>query len=116
MYYKLVLARYIVQCHQRTILTIFFSNFKGLPTPLVAITDLESISPKKRNEHKQDIQKLINKYLPNEKLIPLDKDADGINILRRIGGQKRKAVLYRDRRPHLYAENVEFVADDGIFF
>lgn len=79
---------------------------------MVAITDLESIQPKKKNDCKQDIQKLINKYLPNEKLMTLDKNADGINILRRIGGQKRKDLLYRDRRPHLYAENVEFIIDD----
>lgn len=42
----------------------------------------------------------------------LDKNADGINILRRIGNQKRKPVLYRDRRPHLLAEEVEYIADN----
>lgn len=41
----------------------------------------------------------------------LDKNADAVNILRRIGNQKRKSVLYRDRRPHLLAEEVEYLPD-----
>lgn len=41
----------------------------------------------------------------------LDKNADGVNMLRRIGNQKRKSVLYRDRRPHLLAEEVEYIPD-----
>lgn len=35
----------------------------------------------------------------------LDKNVDGVNVLRKIGSQKRKRVVYRDRRPHLYAEH-----------
>lgn len=73
---------------------------------------MESIAPKKRNEHKQHIQKLVNKWLPEEKIMTLDKNADGVNILRRIGNQKRKPVKYRDRRPHLLAEEVEYVPDN----
>lgn len=83
-----------------------------MPTPVVAITDLESVAPKKRHEFKQNMQKIIAKWLPDEKLMVLDKNSDGLNILRRIGNQKRKSVLYRDRRPHLYAENVEFVTNN----
>lgn len=86
-------------------------TLKGLPTPVVAVTDLESLPPNKRNQCKQDIQKLINKWLPDEKLMALDRNADGINILRKIGQQKRRPVTYRDCRPHLYADNVEYVPD-----
>lgn len=73
---------------------------------------MESVAPKKRNEHKQEIQKLVNKWLPEEKVLTLDKNADGVNLLRRIGNQKRKSVLYRDRRPHLLAEEVEYIPDN----
>lgn len=66
---------------------------------------------KKRNDHKQNIQKLINKWFPEEKVMPLDKNSDGINILRRIGNQKRRSVLYRDRRPHLLGEDIEYIPD-----
>lgn len=48
---------------------------------------------------------MIAKWLPDEKVIALDKNVDAINILRKIGTQKRKPVLYRDRRPHMYAEH-----------
>lgn len=60
---------------------------------------------------KQNIQKLVTKWLPEEKLTTLDKNTDGINLIRRIGNQKRRTVLYRDRRPHLYGEEVEYVPD-----
>lgn len=77
----------------------------------MAITDLESYPMKKRNEHKQHIQKLINKWFPEEKVMPLDKNSDGVNVLRRIGNQKRKSVIYRDRRPHLLGDEIEYIPD-----
>ncbi|XP_066138171.1 pre-rRNA-processing protein TSR1 homolog isoform X2 [Euwallacea fornicatus] len=84
---------------------------QGLPTPVVILTDLDSITPKKRNEFKQNVQKIVNQWLPDEKLMVLDKNADAINILRRIGNQKRKHVFYRDKRPYIYGEEVEYVPD-----
>lgn len=89
---------------------ILLSSFsQGLPTPVVVVTDLESVAQKKRHDYKQQVQKVISKWLPGEKVMNLDNDTDGINLLRKIGNQKRRTVLYRDRRPHIYAENVEFV-------
>lgn len=82
----------------------------------MAITNLESIAPKKRNEYKQNIQKLVNKWLPEEKVMVLDKNVDAINVLRKIGSQKRKRVVYRDRRPHMYAEHYNFEKNNEGFF
>lgn len=63
------------------------------------------------------MQKFVNKWLPDEKLMPLDKYSDAVNVIRRIGNQKRKVVHYRDRRPHLLAEHVEaeFNEDGKVF-
>lgn len=83
-----------------------------MPTPIVALTDLDSINPKKRNEFKQTVQKIVTQWLPDEKLMVLDKNSDAVNILRRIGEQKRKSVLFRDRRPHLLGEQLEYVPDN----
>lgn len=83
-----------------------------MPTPIVALTDLDSINPKKRNEFKQTVQKIVTQWLPDEKLMVLDKNSDAVNILRRIGEQKRKSVLYRDRRPHLLGEQLEYIPDN----
>ncbi|CAG9859624.1 unnamed protein product [Phyllotreta striolata] len=91
------------------VLTSCFAQ--GLPTPVVVVTDLASVAPKKRNEHKQNIQKLVNKWLPDEKIFVMEKNVDAINVLRKIGNQKRKSVLYRDRRPHLYGEELEYIPD-----
>ncbi|KAI4465355.1 ribosome biogenesis protein [Holotrichia oblita] len=82
---------------------------QGLSTPIVAIADLDNIPVKKRNDQKQAIQKQISKWFPDEKVISLEKPGDELNLLRKIGNQKQKAVTYRDRRPHLYAENVEYL-------
>lgn len=39
----------------------------------------------------------------------LEKPGDELNLLRKISNQKQKGITYRDRRPHLYAENVEYL-------
>lgn len=84
---------------------------QGIPTSNVALMDLESIQPKKRNEAKQLIQKQITKWFPDEKLLALDKEVDGLNVLRKIGNQKQKSVHYRDKRAHIYAESFQYIED-----
>uniref|UniRef100_U5EVS0 Pre-rRNA-processing protein TSR1 homolog n=1 Tax=Corethrella appendiculata TaxID=1370023 RepID=U5EVS0_9DIPT len=88
---------------------------QGLPTPIVCLMDLESIPPKKRAQIKATIQKDIATILPEEKLMSLDSGTDALNLLRRIGGQKRKTLHFRENRPHLLAEQVDFVPNqDGL--
>lgn len=84
---------------------------QGIPTPIVAAMDLESVPPKKRQISKIAMQKCIAKILPSEKYISLDKSGDGINVLRRIGGQKKKVLHNQSNRPHLYGDQVAFVAN-----
>lgn len=85
---------------------------QGIPTPIVTLMDLESVSPKRRNQVKADVQKRIGKYFPDEKLMLLDKSSDGLNMLRRIGGQKRNEILNKNNRAHLYGDKTE-LTDDG---
>ncbi|KRT79115.1 hypothetical protein AMK59_8569, partial [Oryctes borbonicus] len=84
---------------------------QGLPTPIIAVSDLDNIPIKKRNAQKQIIQKHASKWFPDEKIVALEKEGDELNLLRKIGNQKQKSVTYRDRRPHLYSENVEYLKD-----
>ncbi|KAK9881798.1 hypothetical protein WA026_017313 [Henosepilachna vigintioctopunctata] len=84
---------------------------QGLPSAILALTDLESVPPKRKQTCKQNLQKSISNWFPGESLVTLDKDADGVNLLRKIGNQKIKPVHYRDNRPHLVAEDVQFVPD-----
>lgn len=82
---------------------------QGVPTPTIALMDIESIAPNRRGKTKASIQKYIQKSFPVEKLIGLDTNSDGFNLFRRIGSQKKKILHNKDNRPHLYAENVEYV-------
>ncbi|XP_053672986.1 pre-rRNA-processing protein TSR1 homolog [Anopheles nili] len=82
---------------------------QGLPTPMVCLMDLASIGPKKRNQMRANVQKVVSSVLPDEKLMLLDTVSDGLNLLRRIGGQKRRILHNRANRPHLLGEKVEFL-------
>lgn len=87
------------------------SMAQGMPTPIVATMDIEGVHPKKRTTEKQNVQKLISKWLPEEKVMQLDKSSDGLNLLRRIGNQKRNIIHHREKRPYMLAEEIEYVAD-----
>ncbi|XP_053953037.1 pre-rRNA-processing protein TSR1 homolog [Anastrepha ludens] len=81
---------------------------QGLPTPIVALMDLESINPKKRNDVKASVQKFVSKLLPKEKVMQLDTNAEGLNVMRRIGGQKKNIIPNKANRPHLFSDKIEY--------
>ncbi|XP_037901361.1 pre-rRNA-processing protein TSR1 homolog [Glossina fuscipes] len=82
---------------------------QGIPTPIAALMDLESLNPKARIPAKAAAQKFMSKLLPKEKILQLDTNADGLNILRRIGGQKKNVLHNRNNRSHLLGDHVEFI-------
>jgi pre-rRNA-processing protein TSR1 len=84
---------------------------QGVPTPVVTLMDLESVAPKRRGQVKADVQKRMSKYFPDEKMMLLDKTSDGLNMLRRIGGQKRNEVHNKNNRAHLYSDKTEYIND-----
>ncbi|XP_055707742.1 pre-rRNA-processing protein TSR1 homolog [Phlebotomus papatasi] len=81
---------------------------QGLPTPTFALQDLESIAPKKRIPMKSSIQKIVEKLIPDQKLVTLDTNSDALNLLRKIGAQKKNKLKNRMCRPHLYADKVDY--------
>ncbi|KAK2575866.1 hypothetical protein KPH14_007238 [Odynerus spinipes] len=86
---------------------------QGLPTTIVTLTNLEKIPLKKRQDHKQCVTQKISKWLPEEKVFHLDTPTDSLNIFRRAGSQKQRNVTYKAKRPHLLAEDVKFVSNEG---
>lgn len=42
----------------------------------------------------------------------LDTPTDAFNVLRRVGTQKQRTVSYRDKRPHLLAEEIKFKCNE----
>lgn len=81
---------------------------QGIPTPIFALQDLESIAPKRRQQTKAAIQKFIEHMMPDEKVVMLDTDSDALNVLRKIGAGKKNIQHNRMNRPHLYGEKVEY--------
>ncbi|KAM7358218.1 tsr1 ribosome assembly factor [Cochliomyia hominivorax] len=82
---------------------------QSIPTPIVALMDLESLNPKRRSGAKAAAQKFISKLLPKEKVMQLDTNSEGLNVMRRIGGQKKNIIHNRNNRPHLFGDHVEFI-------
>lgn len=82
---------------------------QGLPTSAVALFNLNDVPIKKRNECKQDLEKAVQKYIPEEKAMGLSNSMDVLNIMRKIGNQKQRKIVFRDRRPHLLAEKLDFI-------
>ncbi|XP_014206056.1 pre-rRNA-processing protein TSR1 homolog [Copidosoma floridanum] len=85
---------------------------QGLPTPILAVTNLKNLPETKRQAHKNHIQKILFKWLPEEKVMDLN-DTNAINILRTAASQKQKTVIYRNKRSYLLAEDIKFHLDDN---
>lgn len=62
----------------------------------------------KRQEYKQNAQKTLFKWLPEEKIMTLNNNTDALNILRRAGSQKQRNVNFRNKRSFLLGEDVKF--------
>ncbi|XP_033320128.1 pre-rRNA-processing protein TSR1 homolog [Bombus bifarius] len=86
---------------------------QGLTTPLIALTNVESLHIKKRQDFKSHVQSKLSKWLPEEKVLQLDTPTDAFNVLRRVGTQKQRTVSYRDKRAHLLAEEIKFKCNEN---
>ena len=58
---------------------------------------------------KQNLAKEIELRFPGPaKLHTVEKTQDALMILRHIGAQKQRPIFFRDNRPHVMAEKLEF--------
>lgn len=89
-----------------TIISALFAQ--GLPSPVHVVQGLETVAVKHRSEAKKQLTKVIDARFPEHKLYPVNKREDGILLLRHIANQKKRSVFYRDARPHMLAERVQF--------
>ncbi|KAK6635555.1 hypothetical protein RUM44_000807 [Polyplax serrata] len=104
----------VIDSESESILTAVLCQ--GLPSCVAAAIDLETLPLKKKSNCKQDMQKAISRWLPTEKIFQVEKEMDGLNLLRKIGNQKQKTICHRDRRPHLLGEQIEFVKKEDSTF
>lgn len=85
---------------------------QGLPAPVHIVAGLEDMSQKKKHQSRQNLIKDIELRFPGPaKLYSLERDQDALMILRQIGAQKQRPLYFRDSRPHILAENVEFIEE-----
>lgn len=62
----------------------------------------------KHYETKQRLQKVMSRWLPDVKIMPLNKRDEALTVIRKIGCQKQKVLIHREQRPHMLAESVDF--------
>jgi hypothetical protein len=87
---------------------------QSLPTePLLVLGNTDEIPAKKLGEVKRLLLKTLDRKLPVEKIHTVDSPGEAINLLRLLGGQKRKQNMMRERRAHLLAEAVDFKPDEA---
>ncbi|KAH8021029.1 hypothetical protein HPB51_011808 [Rhipicephalus microplus] len=92
-------------------LSILFAQ--GLPSAIHVVQGLEALPQKQRAEARKQVTKALESRFPGEKLRAVDKKEDGLLLLRQIADQKRRLISYRDSRPHMLAESVEFCPQEG---
>lgn len=85
---------------------------QGLPTPVHVATDLEEMAQKRKHQMKQNLVKEIEVRFPGPaKLHTVEKSQDALLVLRHIGAQKQRPIFFRDHRPHIMAEKLEFLPE-----
>eukprot|EP01114_Cavostelium_apophysatum_P010723 TRINITY_DN2482_c0_g1_i6.p1 TRINITY_DN2482_c0_g1~~TRINITY_DN2482_c0_g1_i6.p1 ORF type:complete len:659 (+),score=185.51 TRINITY_DN2482_c0_g1_i6:1078-3054(+) len=91
---------------------------QGQPAILGALSGLESVPPKHRNQTKKDITKLFHMRFPDEpRLVPFELDTannspvpqDFAQVLRFIGAIPAQSHRWRERRPYIVADQLEFL-------
>ncbi|XP_067129041.1 pre-rRNA-processing protein TSR1 homolog isoform X2 [Centruroides vittatus] len=88
------------------LLTLLFAQ--GLPSTTHVIQGLENVPIKRRTDVKKNVQNILEKRFPDEKLHSVDSHQEALLLLRFLGSQKQKSLSFRDHRPHMLSEVVSF--------
>ncbi|XP_060556535.1 pre-rRNA-processing protein TSR1 homolog [Ruditapes philippinarum] len=81
---------------------------QGLPSVTLVVQGLKDLPPKKQKEVKKFLQKTVEKWFPDDKLHTLDSEQDCMLVLRHVTSQKLRNIHYRENRPHLLSEHIQF--------
>ncbi|KAH3882716.1 pre-rRNA-processing protein TSR1 homolog [Dreissena polymorpha] len=85
---------------------------QGMPTVTIVTQGLKSIPQKKQKDAKKYLQKVSEKWFPDDKVHPADTTQDCMLVLRHITSQRLRDVFYREHRAYLLAEDVAFTSDE----
>lgn len=82
---------------------------QALPATIHIAASMDDMAHKRKMQMRQRVVKEIESRFPgNAKLFTLESDQDAMLILRHIGSQKQRSIFFKDNRPHMMAEKVEF--------
>ncbi|XP_065176403.1 pre-rRNA-processing protein TSR1 homolog [Sycon ciliatum] len=82
---------------------------QGVPACTFAVQGLDNVPQKRRSKARKAVESLVSQRFPKEKLMNMDTDADAANLLRSVSDRKVHHITFRDQRPALLAEEVNYV-------
>ncbi|XP_023230293.1 pre-rRNA-processing protein TSR1 homolog [Centruroides sculpturatus] len=94
------------------LLTLLFAQ--GLPSTTHVIQGLENVPIKRRTDVKKNVQNILEKRFPDEKLHSVDSHQEALLLLRFLGSQKQKSLSFRDHRAHMLSEVVIFEPNQNL--
>jgi pre-rRNA-processing protein TSR1 len=81
---------------------------QGVPTTAYAIVALDQLSKKRRSEAKRMAAKLALDKFPDAKVHFFEKPSDASTTLWAVGNQKRRRVIWRELRAHVYGQTLAY--------
>ncbi|KAJ2725543.1 ribosome biogenesis protein tsr1 [Coemansia sp. Benny D115] len=82
---------------------------QGHATVFPVAQDMETVAVKRRNDVKRSLQSFMQHFFPEaDRVFTVDTETDALAVLRMISAQVPRGVRWRDSRPYLLADEVEF--------
>ncbi|KAJ1949833.1 ribosome biogenesis protein tsr1 [Linderina macrospora] len=82
---------------------------QGHPSVFPVVQYLERVAAKRRNEVKKSLQSFMSHFFPEaDKMYSTESDTEALAILRILTSQVPRRIKWREIRPYMLADNVEF--------
>lgn len=85
---------------------------QGLPAVIGVTKGLSSLQVKNKKEKKRDLRKWFSSQFVDEpKLLPMDNKQEIVQVIRFLSSTKLKTIAWREVRPYLFADNIQYQED-----
>ncbi|KAI8340516.1 hypothetical protein BC941DRAFT_370793 [Chlamydoabsidia padenii] len=86
---------------------------QGLVNVLPVVQNMSNIPNKSQVSVKKSLVSFTQQFFPEqEHLYSLDSDSDSLNVIRYLTSQRPKPLVWRDLRPYMLADDVEYQPDN----
>ncbi|RKP08921.1 hypothetical protein THASP1DRAFT_23173 [Thamnocephalis sphaerospora] len=83
---------------------------QGLPSIVSLVQHLENVAVKKRNDVKKSLVSFMSYFFPDqERVLPIDTDAEMQVVLRTLTGQLPRVIKWRNVHPYMLVDQVDFM-------